>query len=89
MTHAVSPGQVTPLTDTELLDFYLSLPPSLRAEKFVTTSQAAQITGVSIRTIQLWIESGAVRAIVIGRKYRVVLDSLRVHLKIQVGKRRS
>jgi len=89
MTQAISPGQVSHLTDTELLDIYLSLPPSLRGEKFVTTLQAAQITGVSIRTIQLWIESGAVRAIVIGRKYRVVLDSLRSHLKIQAAKRRS
>lgn len=86
MAHAVSPGQVTHLTDAELVDFYLSLPPSLRAEKFVTTSQAAQIIGVSIRTIQLWIESGTVRAIVIGSRYRVVLDSLRAHLKVQAAK---
>jgi excisionase family DNA binding protein len=89
MTHVVSPGKVTYLTDTELLDFYLSLPPPLRAEKFVNTSQAAQITGVSIRTIQLWIESGAVRAVIIGRKYKVVLDSLRAHLEIQANKRRG
>lgn len=89
MTRTVSPGKAADLTDTELLDFYLSLPPMLRAEKFVDTSRAAQITGVSIRTIQLWIESGAVRALVIGRKYRVVLDSLRAHLEIQVKKRRG
>ena len=39
-----------------------------------------------MRTIQLWIESGAVRAIVIGRKYRIVLESLRAHLESQMNK---
>ncbi len=86
MPHADVSAKVAHLTDRELLDLYLSLPPTARDEKFVDTAQAAEITGVSIRTIQLWIENGAVRAIVIGRKYRVVLDSLRAHLEIQMSK---
>ena len=44
----------------------------------------AKITGVSMRTIQLWIECGNVRAIVIGKKYRIVVASLRAHLEGQM-----
>lgn len=75
------------LSDTQLLDLYLSLPPVARENIFVNTAQAARVTGVSMRTIQHWIESGAVRAIAIGRKYLVVLESLRAHLKSQMNKR--
>lgn len=74
-------------SDTKLLELYLSLPPTAREKVFVDTAQAARVTGVSMRTIQLWIESGAVRAIAIGRKYQVVLDSLKAHLKRQMHKR--
>lgn len=82
-----SPARITGLTDVELLGLYLSLPPSSRAKIFVGSAEAAKITGVSVRTIQLWIECGAVRAIVIGRKYRIVLESLRGHLKMQMESR--
>jgi excisionase family DNA binding protein len=86
MTHRVSPAEVASLTDAELLSLYLSLPPASREKAFINTAQAAEITGLSMRTIQLWIESGAVRAIAIGRKYKVVLDSLRAHLESQMSK---
>jgi hypothetical protein len=39
-----------------------------------------------MRTIQLWIECGTVRAIIVGRKYRIVLDSLRAHLERQMNR---
>ncbi|MES1243847.1 MAG: helix-turn-helix domain-containing protein [Acidobacteriota bacterium] len=78
---------ITSLTDTELLNLYLSLSPAAREMAFASTAQAAQITGVSMRTIQLWIESGAVRAIAIGRKYRVILESLKEHLASQMNRR--
>jgi excisionase family DNA binding protein len=77
---------VAHLTNAELLRLYLSLPPGLRAKTFLTTAQAAEMTGVSMRTIQLWIESGAVRAIVIGRKYRIVLESLERHLASKMSR---
>jgi excisionase family DNA binding protein len=77
------------LTDEELLDLYLSLPPKRRGESFTDTAHAAEITGVSVRSIQFWIESGAVRAIAVGGKYRVVLDSLKAHLKAQMNRRQS
>jgi len=82
----VSPARIIGLTDVELLGLYLSLSPTSRAEIFVGSAEAAKITGVSVRTIQLWIECGAVRAIVIGRKYKIVLDSLRAHLERQLSK---
>lgn len=88
-TDTASTGQITSLTDAELLSLYLSLPPGPRQKAFVNTAQAAEITGVSVRTIQLWIESGAVRAIVIGRKYKIVLQSLKEHLEGQMDKRRG
>jgi excisionase family DNA binding protein len=70
-------------TNGELLNLYLSLPRESREKMFITTAHAAEITGVSMRTIQLWIECGAVRAIAVGRKYRIVLESLRDYLEGQ------
>ena len=81
MTDTAVPSGIANLTNTELLSIYLSLPPARRERIFIGTAYAAEITGVSMRTIQLWIESGAVRAIVIGRKYRIVLESLKSHLE--------
>lgn len=87
MTNTASPSKITGLTDAEILNLYLSLPPTSRGGAFVSSAQAAKITGVSIRTIQFWIESGAVRAIVIGRKYRIILESLKAHLETQMSRR--
>jgi excisionase family DNA binding protein len=84
MTDTASPTRIANLTDAELLSLYLSLPPASREKAFINTAHAAEITGVSMRTIQLWIEGGAVRAITIGRKYRIVLESLRAHLESQM-----
>ena len=86
MTSRVSPAEIANLTDAELLHLYLSLPTASREKEFINTAQAAEITGLSIRTIQLWIESGAVRAIAIGRKYQIVLESLKAHLEVQISK---
>lgn len=69
------------LTDEELLELYLSLPKEQREKRFIDTAQAAEITGLSVRTMQSWIESGVVRAVHIGKKYQVDLDSLREYLK--------
>lgn len=82
-----SPLGTIDLVAEELLDLYLSLPKKQREERFTDTTQAAEITGLSVRTIQFWIESGAVQAISVGRKYRVDLNSLREYLKCQMRKR--
>lgn len=87
MPDTASSAKVAYLSDTQLLDLYLSLSPATREKTFVNTAQAARVTGVSMRTIQLWIESGAVRAIAISRNYRIFLESLRAHLKSQMNKR--
>ena len=87
MNRKTSPSPVN-LTDEELLELYLSLPKKQRQERFTTTAHAAEITGLAIRTIQFWIESGEVQAVIIGRKYQIDLDSLRTHLKEQMNKHR-
>jgi excisionase family DNA binding protein len=87
MIDTASPAGIANLTGAELLNLYISLPPASREKIFINTAHAAEITGVSMRTIQLWIETGAVHAIVIGRKYRIVLESLRAHLESQMNKR--
>jgi excisionase family DNA binding protein len=86
MVDLASPVEAASLSDAELLSVYLSLPAADRQGTFISTAQAAEITGVSMRTIQLWIECGSVRAIFIGRKYRIVLESLRAHLEVQMSR---
>jgi excisionase family DNA binding protein len=56
------------------------MPPAERDEDFAETAQAAELFGVSQRTIQLWISRGYIRAVPIGRKQRVWLESVREYL---------
>jgi excisionase family DNA binding protein len=86
MTDTAPPTGIAHLEDAELLSLYLSLPRPSREKAFISTVQAAEITGVSMRTIQLWIESGVVRAIPIGGKYRIVFESLRAYLHGRMNK---
>jgi hypothetical protein len=76
----------TELSDEELLQRFLSLPPQQRAEQFVSTARAAELIDRSPRTIQRWIESGAIRAVFIVGRYRVELASLIDHVKRQANK---
>jgi excisionase family DNA binding protein len=89
MAHLTSPSLISTLTDEELLDHYLSLTPRRRQESFIDTARAAEITGVSVRTIQLWVDVGAVRALAIGGRYRVVVESLKGYLKRKMNMRQS
>jgi excisionase family DNA binding protein len=68
----------------ELLNVYLTLPHKQREQRFADTASAARITGLTQRTIQLWIEFGAIRAIPIGRKYKIDLESLTAYLKSRI-----
>jgi excisionase family DNA binding protein len=63
------------------LDLYLATPSKQREEQFVTTARAAEINGLSQRTIEFWIDCGALSAIRIGKNYRVSCDSLREYLQ--------
>src|SRR5438132_1252317 len=65
----LSQPAATEVTDEQLLDLFLALPKKIRDAHFVTTAHVAEIADVSQRTVQLWIESGFIRAISIGKKY--------------------
>jgi len=68
-------------TDEQLLEKYLAMPKETRDRHFVGTASAAEIANVSRRTIELWIQGGMVRAVLVGRKYQVSLPSLVAYLK--------
>ncbi|HKX27949.1 MAG TPA: helix-turn-helix domain-containing protein [Blastocatellia bacterium] len=74
-------------TSSELLEQYLALSAEDRSQKFPDTAGAANIIGLSRRTIQLWIETGAIQAVLIGGKYRVYLDSVRAYLEKRESER--
>lgn len=65
----------------ELLHLYMSLQREQRDALFAGTARAARITGVARRTVQFWVESGYIEAIVIGRKYKISLESLRLFMR--------
>ena len=88
-TNSRSPSAKVPTagpTDEELLRLYLKLPKQERRELFADTARAAELTDLSQRTIQLWIETGAIRAVPIGKKYQIYLESLRDFLEKQTKK---
>ncbi|MFQ5741093.1 MAG: helix-turn-helix domain-containing protein [Acidobacteriota bacterium] len=64
------------LSENHWLDLYLGLSPEQRSRLFVDTSTAAEKTGLSQRTIQSWIELGNIKAVLIGKKYKVYVESL-------------
>jgi excisionase family DNA binding protein len=68
----------------DLLEEYLSLPDEQRERKFPTTERAAELTGMSRRTIQYWVEVKDIEAIFVGKICRVRLDSLLTYLKSRV-----
>ena len=69
------------MTEEELLEYYLGLDEPLRTRQFADTARVANFIGLSQRTIQLWIETGLIRAVRIGRKYQVDLESVKAHLR--------
>lgn len=74
------PAPQTEKTGEDLLNLFLSLPPKQRLHRFADTARAAEITGLTQRTIQMWIEFGSIRAVHVGRKYQIDLDSLKSYL---------
>jgi excisionase family DNA binding protein len=58
----------------------MTLPADKRGRTFVTTAQAAEILGVTQRTIQWWIQIGSIRAVRVGRNYRVYFPSVEAYL---------
>jgi hypothetical protein len=76
-------------TEEQLLDFYLDLSRKARDEYFVDTASAAEMAGVTQRTIQLWIEGGLVCAVYIAGKFKVTVHSLKQYLKERAMKHRG
>jgi hypothetical protein len=76
-------------TDEQLIDEYLAMPKKTRDRQFVDTASAAEIADVSQRSIELWIGSRAIRAVLVGRKYQVSLPSLISYLKSRSQQRKS
>jgi excisionase family DNA binding protein len=74
-------AQSTALALSELLDLYLATPQKHREELFVSTARAAEVAGVSRRTIQSWIDCGDLSAIRIRKCYKVSRDSFREFLE--------
>lgn len=72
------------LTDSELLKLYLSAADHERTKLFADTGRAADLTGLSRRTIQFWVETGAIRAIAIGRRYEIYLPNLMWYLETRM-----
>ena len=72
-------GPQSGATSSDLLAFYFSLSPEQRKSAFASTARAAEIAGLSQRTIQFWVQIGAVRAIHVGKKYQVDVRSLLQH----------
>ncbi len=66
----------------DMLGRYMGLSRLERRKFFASTIMAADIVGLSQRTIQLWVEIGAISAVRIGRNYRVYLPSLEEHLAL-------
>jgi excisionase family DNA binding protein len=75
-----SKGKSDGVTNHELLISFLSLTREQREVKFADTAHVAQMTGLTQRTIQFWIEIGAIQAVPIGRKYQISLESLQEYL---------
>ncbi len=65
----------------ELLSLYLEAAEEQRRKLFADTAHTAEIFGVSQRTIQNWIECGWIRAIKIGKKHQVYLNSVMDYIK--------
>jgi excisionase family DNA binding protein len=72
---------IVDIAGDELLERYLSLSEKQRDQEFLTTERAAEISGMSQRTIQYWVETGELGAVFLGRKCRVHRDSLMAYLK--------
>jgi excisionase family DNA binding protein len=76
----LAPVPLQPSSDRDLLVLFLSLSKTERKNQFADTAQTAEIVGMSRRTVQLWIELGQIRAVRVGKKYHVHLDSVHGYL---------
>ena len=67
-------------SERDLLKLFLSLPKRERLLRFADTARTAEMVGMSRRTIQLWIEIGQIKAVRVGSRYQVLVDSVHGYL---------
>jgi len=67
---------VVEYAEPDLLNLFFSLPLRQRELNFASTARAAEIVGLSQRTIQFWAQIGVIQSIRIGNKYQIYLRSL-------------
>jgi len=63
-----------------LLKYWLSLSQEIRREEFADTRRAADIAGVSSRTMRNWIDAGFVCSLRIGKKHQISVNSLKRYM---------
>lgn len=72
-------------SEREMAEIWLSMSREERREKFAGTARAAEIAGVSQRTVQFWIDSGYLVSLRIGKNYQIYLPLLVEHLFPHIG----
>jgi len=72
----------------KLLALYCKLSNDQRKQRFADTAYVAEKYGVSQRTVQHWISNGLIKAVLVGGKYKVDLQSVEKYLQ-QCERRRE
>jgi hypothetical protein len=65
----------------ELLQHYLDLSAEERDMQFADVVRAAQLAGLSPRTIQRWAKHRHIRAVLVAERYRIEIKSLYNYIK--------
>lgn len=86
VVEAIDVAQPGITANEELLERYLALAGENRDRAFLSTAGAAELTGKARRTIQFWVEIGAVEAVFIGNRCWISVDSLRKYLRGRADK---
>lgn len=68
-------------SNEDLVQYYLNLPAQERDTRFASVFRAAEITGLSSRTIQRWAKERHIKAIFIAERYQIEIESLFNYIK--------
>lgn len=72
----------------KLVDLYCHVPDDQRQRRLVDTACAAAKYGVAQRTVQHWVSNGLIAAVLVGKKYKVDLQSVELFIR-QGGQKRE
>jgi hypothetical protein len=76
-----SAREISSKPDLDLLDLWFSMSPDERNQEFADTARAAEMAGVSRRTLLDWINAGHLLSLQIGKRHHVFLRSLKAHVR--------